>query len=271
MRGGSELALRAAEDRFEPVLTALGADAAKVGEQLFALVDLLDANASLRRALTDPGATGEAKAQLVSGLLSGRADGQTIDLVAGMVRGRWSAEGDLLAALAHLASVAMLASAQASGDLERVENDLFHVDRLLAAHRDVRSALGDRTADVSRRRALVRDLFADKVAPATFTLVERAVVAPRGRSLTAAVLELGRVAAARRSRLVANVTVATPLTTAQRARVEAFLTRRYASQVQLNVAVDPEALGGLRIQVGADVIDTTVRARLDDARRRLAG
>ncbi|GIG41492.1 F0F1 ATP synthase subunit delta [Cellulomonas phragmiteti] len=271
MRGASEQALTAAEDRFEPVLAALGPGAATVGDQLFAVVDLLEAHSSLRRALTDPGATGEAKAALVTGVLGGRVDGKVVDLLAGMVRGRWSSELDLLDAVAHLAAVAVLAAAQAGGDLERVEDELFRVDRLLVANREVRAALADRRTDVSRRLALVRDLLADKVAPATLTLVSRAVAVPRKRSLTAAIIELGRVAAARRRRLVAKVTAASVLTTAQRARVETFLTRRYGRQVQLNVSVDPAALGGLRIQVGADVIDTTVRARLDDARRRLAG
>jgi len=33
--------------------------------------------------------------------------------------------------------------------------------------------------------------------------------------------------------------------------------------------VEPAVLGGLRIQVGADVVDSTVLSRLADARRRL--
>ncbi len=70
---------------------------------------------------------------------------------------------------------------------------------------------------------------------------------------------------------MAQVTAAAALTQAQRERIERLLERRYGRPVQLNVSVDPAALGGLRIQVDADVIDATVRARLDDARRRLAG
>ncbi len=271
MRGTSQQALTDAEDRFEPVLTAAGADAATLGDQLFAVVDLLDGNASLRRALTDPGATGEAKARLIGDVLSGRTDGRVVDLVAGMVRARWAGERDLPDALELLGTDAVLAAAQADGELERVEDELFRVDRLLAANREVRQALGDRTAEVARRTALVRDLLGTKATATTLTLVTRAVAAPRGRSLTAAVLDLGRVAAARRRRLVAQVTAAVALTQAQRDRVAQLLERRYGRPVQLNVFVDPTTLGGLRIQVDADVIDATVRARLDDARRRLAG
>ena len=45
----------------------------------------------------------------------------------------------------------------------------------------------------------------------------------------------------------------------------------YGRDVHLNVIVDPEVLGGIRVEIGDDVIDGTVSSRLDDAGRRLAG
>ena len=37
------------------------------------------------------------------------------------------------------------------------------------------------------------------------------------------------------------------------------------------VVQDADVIGGLRVEIGDDVIDGTVAGRLDDARRRLAG
>jgi F-type H+-transporting ATPase subunit delta len=45
----------------------------------------------------------------------------------------------------------------------------------------------------------------------------------------------------------------------------------YGAAIQLNVDVDPDVVGGLRVQVRGEVLDGTVSTRLDDARRRLAG
>ena len=50
-----------------------------------------------------------------------------------------------------------------------------------------------------------------------------------------------------------------------------MLEQTYGRAVKLNISLDPDVLGGLRIQVGQEVVDSTVAARLDDARRRLAG
>ena len=70
---------------------------------------------------------------------------------------------------------------------------------------------------------------------------------------------------------VATVRVAHELTEADRDRLAAALQRQYDRPVHLNVLVDPEVLGGIRVEIGDDVIDGTVAARLADARRLLAG
>jgi F-type H+-transporting ATPase subunit delta len=49
------------------------------------------------------------------------------------------------------------------------------------------------------------------------------------------------------------------------------LERQYGRPVHLNVMIDPGVIGGIRVEIGDDVIDGTVSSRLDDARRQLAG
>jgi F-type H+-transporting ATPase subunit delta len=70
---------------------------------------------------------------------------------------------------------------------------------------------------------------------------------------------------------VATVRVARPLADGDRQRLADVLARTYDRQIHLNVVVDPEVIGGIRVEIGDDVIDGTVASRLDDARRRLVG
>jgi F-type H+-transporting ATPase subunit delta len=83
--------------------------------------------------------------------------------------------------------------------------------------------------------------------------------------------EYQKVAAAHRNRLVATVRVARELGEVDQQRLAGVLAGQYGRPVHLNVVVDPEVLGGMRVEIGDDVIDGTVANRLDEARRRLAG
>jgi F-type H+-transporting ATPase subunit delta len=67
------------------------------------------------------------------------------------------------------------------------------------------------------------------------------------------------------------VTAAVPLTEEQRERLAAALGRMYGHDVHLNIEIDPELIGGVRVAIGDEVIDGSVATKLDDARRRLAG
>ena len=55
------------------------------------------------------------------------------------------------------------------------------------------------------------------------------------------------------------------------ARLAAALAQQYGKDVQLHVVVDQSLIGGLRVEIGDDLIDGTVVSRLDEAGRRLAG
>lgn len=269
MRATSRGSLERAAERFEPALRAAGARSAEFGEQLFALVDALDGSGSLRRILTDPSIDGDAKAGLVRNLLAHTAP-EVVDLVSELVRSRWSAEADLAEAVEELGFQAVLASAEASDELVRVEDELFRITRALIGQRDVRRALFDTSIAVARRTALVDQILAGRAAPVTALIARRATASPRGRRFAAALGHVGDLAAARRHRLVASVTAGAELSAAQRERLAAILGQAYGGEVQLNVTVDGSVLGGLRIQIGSDVVDSTVMSRLDDARRRLA-
>lgn len=271
MRATSQASLEAAADRWESILTETGTDAFSFGGELFDVVDVLDSSAGLRRALTDPGRDGEAKAELISELFRGKVSGPVLDLVGGIARSRWSAEEDVADALTTLAIDSILASAQADESLEQVEEEIFRVGRVLADNRELRLALADVSRPVAARRELLGSVFSGKVSTQTAELLQRSLGSTRYSTLSAALHTINEMAARRRRRLVAVVTAAMPLTEAQVTRLGETLARSYGRQVQVNVAVDPSVVGGIKIQIGDDVVDATTLSRLDEARRRLAG
>ena len=272
-RGISEESFAAGQERLEALLSASGPDAAalsSLGDDLFAVTDLLAANPAVRRALTDPARDGQAKAELVERLLAGHVAEAAIDLVAGLARSRWSRAGDLTDAVEAYRGRAPLAAAEAAGRLDTVEDELFRFARMVEGDQGLRDAFSYRTEGPDRKAQLVHRLLDGRAAPETVRLAARPPPRPRGLRTEQVLEQFVQAAADRRRQVVAQVVAATPLTGEQRSRLEAALARRYG-RVRLNVDVDPEVVGGLRVQVGSELVDGTVRARLDDARRRLAG
>ncbi|TLS40203.1 F0F1 ATP synthase subunit delta [Streptomyces montanus] len=269
--GASREATAAARERLDALTDSTSVDAVALADELAAVTALLDREVSLRRVLTDPAQAGEAKAELVGRLLGSQVSGPTADLVAGMVRSRWSQPRDLVDALEELANRADLTAAQKAGVLDEAEDELFRFARIVSSNTELRAALTNRAADAAAKTELVRSLLGGRAKAPTVRLVTRLVTAPRGRSLEAGLESLSKLAADRRDRMVAVVTSAVPLSDPQKRRLGAALAKLYGRQMHLNLDVDPEVLGGIRVQVGDEVINGSLADRLEDASRRMAG
>jgi F-type H+-transporting ATPase subunit delta len=271
MNGASREALAAARERLDALTDSTSADAGALADELAAVTALLDREVGLRRVLTDPAQAAEAKAQLAERLLGGQVGGPAVDLVSGMVRSRWSQSRDLVDALEELADTADLTAAQKSGSLDDVEDELFRFGRIVSSNTALRAALTDRAATTAAKVELLHRLLGGRAAQVTERLVTRLVTAPRGRSLESGLESLSKLAAERRERLVAVVTSAVPLSDTQKQRLGAALAKLYGHTMHLNIDVDPEVVGGIRVQVGDEVINGSIADRIEDAGRRLAG
>ncbi|MFD8422825.1 F0F1 ATP synthase subunit delta [Streptomyces sp. NPDC059466] len=269
--GASREAFAAARERLDALTDSTSVDAARLGDELAGVTALLDREVSLRRVLTDPSQPGEAKAELAQRLLGGQVGGPAADLVAGLVRSRWSQSRNLVDTLEELANIADLTAAQRANTLDDVEDELFRFGRIVSSNTELRAALTDRTASKAARSELVHNLLGGRANATTERLVTRLVTVPRGRSLEAGLESLSKLAAERRDRMVAVVTSAVPLSDGQKQRLGAALAKLYGRPMHLNLDVDPEVLGGIRVQVGDEVINGAISDRLDDAGRRMAG
>lgn len=271
MNGASREALAAARERLDALTDNTSVDAGSLAAELASVTALLNREVSLRRVLTDPAQAGEAKAELAQRLLGGQVSGTTADLVSGLVRSRWSQSRDLVDALEQLASLAELTAAQQRGALDNVEDELFRFGRIVSSNTGLRAALTNRAATVSAKSELLRSLLGGRADATTERLVTRLVTAPRGRSLESGLESLSKLAAERRDRMVAVVTSAVPLSDPQKQRLGAALAKLYGRKMHLNLDVDPEVLGGIRVQVGDEVINGSIADRIEDAGRRVAG
>jgi F-type H+-transporting ATPase subunit delta len=188
-----------------------------------------------------------------------------------LVAGHWSTSTELLNAVERLGAEALLASADAAGDLAEVEDELFRFGQVVNGNNDLAAALGTSAAPVAQRSELARELLEGKASSATVRLVELALRGFGGRNFAHSLTRLVELAAERRDRQVAYVTVAKALTDSEESRLGARLAQIYGRQVALKVSVDPKILGGVSVRIGDDLYDGTVLRRINESRIALAG
>lgn len=270
-------ATRASTAAAVTALDDLQRPAADLGDQLLSAARALGGSSQLVNVLADPGVPDDQRTALVDRVFAGLAP-QTRQVLGVAGTGRWSASRDLVAAVEELGYRALArpragarpAGSAAPRDADRLDAELFTVIRTISSDGRLELALGNTAAPVEARLGLVDALLKD-AAPATRSIVRHVVQSPRGRKPVEALEQAQAIVAAARDRLVAVVQTATPLSAEQAASLASRLEQSYGRKIAVNQTVDPSLLGGVRITIGDDVIDGTVRARLDDLRLRLAG
>jgi F-type H+-transporting ATPase subunit delta len=249
---------------------ATGPQLATVADEILSVAGLLRAEPRLRRALTDPSRSGEERAELLRGLLSGKLSKATVDTLGTLVAGRWGRPTELLDAAERLGVEAVLRSAEKSRKLADVEDELFRFGQIVSGNPELAVTLSDPGASMDRRVKLVEDLLKGKAQATTLRLVEVALEGFGGRSFEFSLTRLVELTAAKRDREVAYVTVAKVLGDAEEQRLSAKLSDMYGRQVSLKVNVDPHVIGGVSVRVGPDLYDGTILRRLNEARQAFA-
>jgi F-type H+-transporting ATPase subunit delta len=267
LRGASADSLAELTAELDGALRA-GSHSERVGGELFTVASLLRSEPALRRVATDASMPPEARRSMARQVFEGKLDRVTLDLLASAAGRRWTGSRDLPNALERLGEITVVKSV--GTDSDRLADEIFDLGRTVTANPDLRDALSNPARSREDKAALLDDLLGGKALPATITLAKQALEGTY-RTVTAAFENYRRVAAEAHDEYVATVRVVQPLGDAERDRLTKALSQQYGREIHLNEIIDPDVIGGIRVEIGDDVIDGTVSGRLDDARRKLAG
>ncbi|MGA9871117.1 MAG: F0F1 ATP synthase subunit delta [Rhodococcus sp. (in: high G+C Gram-positive bacteria)] len=245
------------------------AAAAQTGAELFAVVETLDGQRTLRTALADASVSAERRSALVEQVFAGQVSEVTARILKTAVSESWSKASDLLNSLIVLGREALLRAASDQNQLDTVEDELFRLGRIVAANPQLEQALSDLGKPVQAKRELLGRLLYGKVTAVTEALAIQAVSRLRKAAPADALDELAGLAAQIRDRAVAHVRSAAPLSDSQLEKLTATLTRTYGKPVTVHVEIDTELLSGLVVRIGDEVIDGSGAGRLAALRKTL--
>lgn len=272
LRAASREALASLVSEFDSLAGGLDADGlTALADDLAAVAKLLITESALTKHLAEPADSATAKVSLVDKLLTGKIGEPALKLVRTAASQRWSTEANLVDGIEHIARLALLQRANAAGEVDEVEDQLFQFGRVLDSEPRLSALLSDYTTDAAGRIALL-DKVVGTGSSANGTaaaLLSQTIGLLRGERADEAVIDLAELAVARRGEVVAHVSAAADLTDAQRDRLATVLSRIYGHPVSIQLHVDPELLGGLSITVGDEVIDGSIASRLAAAQTQL--
>jgi len=262
-------ATRQATAASQTLLKGLGAKVSvATAEQLFAAGRALAKSAQLQATLADPAIAPAEKSKLITGVFGKKLGADASKLLAGIAAQRWSSQQDLLAGIED---VAIRAAATAGGASASIEGEIFTFSTAVSSDADLELALGSKLGDPAAKAALAAKLLGKKASPSTVVIVTSLVQAPRGRRIGALLAHVAAVVADQSGASVANVTSAQELAPATVKALSTTLAKQYGRQVYINAQVDESLIGGVRVQVGADVIDGSISARLAQLKLELVG
>jgi F-type H+-transporting ATPase subunit delta len=249
-------------------LAELGRAELPVAEALLAAGRVIGESAHLRTALIDPEADVTQKRALVGAVFGSRVPAEAASLLVSAASRRWSTGDDFLAGIEE---IGIRVAADSAPDVVDLDSELLAFERAVASDAELELALGSKLGEAAAKTQIVDRLLDGKASPQTVVIVRHLVQQPRGRRIGELLRHAASVVADQRGFDIATVTSAVPLTAAQLGRLEQGLAAQAGRRVRFDTIVDPAVLGGIRVQIGDDVIDGSVASRLSSLRQKLAG
>ena len=158
----------------------------------------------------------------------------------------------------------------ATDDFATIERELFTWARTIEDNQELRRLLVDRDASIDARVAVTDQLLNGRVSAATLALARYVIVGGRPRDVVGTLDFLVDHVAEARNWRVARVHAARSLNEQDQIDLARSLSALTGGSVELQIAEEPDLLGGVLIEVGDLRLDATTRGRLSTLRDAVA-
>jgi F-type H+-transporting ATPase subunit delta len=237
----------------------------KLAGELFAFANALQSSAQLRSLLSDPSAEAAGKEQVIESVFAAASD-KAKELAKFAANLRWSSAKDMAGAL-ELIGVRSIASQ--SKALDALQAELFEVQQIVAQDSELELTLSTTRFSSLAKQDLVEKLFSGKVNADALALARQAVFSKTYKRFAEVIEQYGLWIAEFAGESVAHVKVARPISKEQLNKLAGALAKAFGRELQLNVEIDSEIIGGVHVTVNGEVMDGTVLTKLVNARLQL--
>jgi len=176
------------------------------------------------------------------------------------------------ASLAGRYATALFALAEEKNSIDAVQASLATLSGMLAESADLRALISSPVLsrdDAGRAiAATAKSLGLDKLSTNVLGVL---ALNRRLDQIPAVIRAFSTLASGHRGEITAEVTSAHPLDDKQIDALKAQLKKRVGSDVSVSTAVDPSILGGLVVKIGSQMIDNSIKTRLNTLSQAMKG
>jgi len=174
----------------------------------------------------------------------------------------------LKGAIARRYAGAMFEIGRKQNAIDRTLADVKDIARLFA-HRTLAYLLREPKIPMQRKESAIRDALASRVLPTSLNLALLVVQRELVELMPNIAHELEQLVLNYKNEAVAEVTTAAKIDAAQIALIKKALEQRTGKTILVETRIQPDILGGVITRVGDQVIDNSVRYRLNALRQQL--
>lgn len=121
----------------------------------------------------------------------------------------------------------------------------------------------------SRKRELFTTIFKDKIDDELLSFLLILINKGRILYLEEKLKEMEKIHLERHNTLIAEVKTAVPLTEEEKNKLVEKLEKKYDKKVLLDDSIERKLIGGVYVRVGDDVIDGTIKHKLEELKKRI--
>jgi len=168
-------------------------------------------------------------------------------------------------------ALALFQLAQKNDQLAHVEEDLREVKAVFKENGDLQALLALPKLSADRKKEIIRELFAN-ANPLVVNTLQVLIDSKRINETVAVATEFAALSNDAQGIADAKVFSTRPLTDVERTSISTAFAHKVGKQtLRIENEIDPSLIGGIRLQIGNRIFDSSVSAKLDRLKKQLIG
>lgn len=164
-------------------------------------------------------------------------------------------------------ALALYEVAEEKNKVDEYMNDLKEVCDIIYGNKDFYEIIKHPQISTVRKKKTFKNIFEGKIDDELLSFLMILIEKDRILYLKEKLNQMEKIHRERNNTLLAEVKSVVPLTEDEVQRLIEKLEKKYSKKILLKQELDNSIIGGLFVRVGDDVIDGTIKAKLDDMKQ----